>query len=60
MTEPNPFESGLNNALDSARKKAYLRLIPLLFVCYVIAYVDRVNVGFAKLRMQDDLGFSDS
>src|SRR5271165_660663 len=50
-------------ALDRARFKAYRRLLPLLFVCYVIAYVDRVNVGFAKLNMQGDLahlGFSES
>src|SRR5262245_40543933 len=42
-------------ALDRARAKAYVRLLPLLFLSYVIAYVDRVNVGFAKLQMQDDL-----
>src|SRR3954451_3079177 len=50
-------------ALDRARSKAYLRLLPLLFICYVIAYVDRVNVGFAKLNMQGELahlGFSES
>jgi ACS family tartrate transporter-like MFS transporter len=49
-------------ALDRARGKAYLRLLPLLFLCYVIAYVDRVNVGFAKLNMKSDLaplGFSE-
>ena len=56
----SPDSSG---ALDRARSKAYLRLLPLLFICYVIAYVDRVNVGFAKLNMQGDLahlGFSES
>jgi MFS family permease len=31
------------------------RLVPLLFFCYVIAYVDRINVGFAKLHLQDVL-----
>jgi len=41
--------------LASARHKAFLGLLPLLFVCYVIAFVDRVNVGFAKLEMQGDL-----
>jgi len=34
------------------------RLMPLLFVSYVISYIDRVNVGFAKLQMLDDLHFS--
>jgi MFS transporter, ACS family, tartrate transporter len=55
--------SGSSSALDRARIKAYRRLLPLLFICYVIAYVDRVNVGFAKLNMQGDLahlGFSES
>jgi ACS family tartrate transporter-like MFS transporter len=32
------------------------RLIPLLFCCYVIAYIDRINVGFAKLQLQGVLG----
>lgn len=34
---------------DAALKKISYRLIPLLFICYVIAYIDRINVGFAKL-----------
>jgi len=50
---------------DSQREQAIyrrvsLRLIPLLFVCYIVAYLDRVNVGFAKLGMASDLGFSDT
>jgi D-galactonate transporter len=36
------------------------RLLPLLFICYVIAYLDRVNVGFAKLQMLHDLHFSEA
>ena len=36
------------------------RLIPFLFLCYIFAYIDRVNVGFAKLQMQQDLGISDA
>lgn len=32
------------------------RLLPLLFVCYIIAYIDRINVGFAKLQLQQVLG----
>ena len=49
-------------AVPTARlyAKVALRLLPLLFVCYVTAYLDRVNVGFAKLQMQDDLQLSDS
>ena len=47
-------------ALEEATyRKVGWRLIPLLLICYVIAYLDRVNVGFAKLQMLNDLGFSD-
>ena len=47
--------------LDRARRKAYWRLLPLLFICYVIAYVDRANVAIAKLTMTKDLpGFDNA
>jgi D-galactonate transporter len=36
------------------------RLMPLLFGCYVAAYLDRVNIGFAKLQMLSDLRFSET
>jgi len=49
------------SALDRARRKAYWRLLPLLFLCYVIAYVDRANVAIAKLTMTRDLpGFDNA
>ncbi|MCU0712510.1 MAG: MFS transporter [Pirellula sp.] len=41
--------------LDRARIKAFTRLMPILFVCYIIAYIDRNNVGIAKLTMGEDL-----
>src|SRR6195952_4951755 len=40
--------------------KVTWRLLPFLFICYVAAYLDRVNVGFAKLQMLSDLGFSET
>jgi sugar phosphate permease len=40
--------------------KVTWRLVPLLFLCYVAAYLDRVNVGFAKLQMLQDLHFSET
>jgi ACS family tartrate transporter-like MFS transporter len=46
--------------LDRARQKNYWRLLPLLFICYVIAYVDRANVGIAKLTMTRDLAGFDN
>jgi ACS family tartrate transporter-like MFS transporter len=36
------------------------RLIPFIFLCYVIAYIDRVNIGFATEELQRDLGLSDA
>jgi MFS transporter, ACS family, tartrate transporter len=41
--------------LERALQKAYLRLLPVLMICYVIAYVDRNNVAIAKLTMSKDL-----
>ncbi len=40
--------------------KVAWRLLPFLFLCYVCAYLDRINVAFAKLQMSQDLGFSDA
>src|SRR5262245_27717448 len=36
------------------------RLIPFTFICYVVAYVDRVNIGFAAAELQRDLGLNDA
>ena len=44
----------------TAFRKVTLRLIPFLFLCYVLNYIDRLNVGFAQLQMRSDLGFSDT
>jgi ACS family tartrate transporter-like MFS transporter len=44
------------SALDRARRKAYWRLLPVLFVAYAIAYIDRSNLGLAKVAMGNDLG----
>ncbi|RVT97991.1 MFS transporter [Rhodovarius crocodyli] len=39
-------------------RKVMLRIVPFLILCYIISYLDRVNVGFAALTMNRDLGFS--
>lgn len=55
--------SNLNvNDCDKQRiyKKITMKLIPFLFVCYVFAYLDRVNIGFAALHIKQDLGFSEA
>jgi ACS family tartrate transporter-like MFS transporter len=48
-----------NGALDSAKRKAFWRLLPLVFICYVVAYVDRTNVSLAKLTMAKSLPWLD-
>jgi MFS family permease len=45
---------------DSIYEKVTRRIVPLLFMCYVVAYLDRVNVGFAKIQMLADLKFSET
>ncbi|NLP61796.1 MFS transporter [Paraburkholderia sacchari] len=50
---PSAFE-------EATYRKVAWRLIPLLMLCYVVAYLDRVNVGFAKLQMSTALNLSDA
>jgi MFS family permease len=45
---------------DQTYRKVTLRLVPFLILCYVAAYLDRVNIGFAKLQMSSDLQFSET
>ena len=49
-----------DEARKSAIAKAGRRLLPFLCLCYAVNFLDRVNVGFAALSMNDDLGFSPS
>src|SRR5215831_9517771 len=46
-------------AIDRAQRKAALRLLPFLFLLYIVAYLDRANVAFARLPMAAELHFSD-
>jgi MFS transporter, ACS family, tartrate transporter len=41
------------------RRRVASRLLPFVFLLYIVNYIDRVNVSFANLRMSADLGFSD-
>lgn len=45
---------------DAVYRKIKTRLLPFLVLCYVFAYIDRSNIGFAKLEFTADLGFSDA
>ena len=51
-----PAQSGFEAALVS---KLTRRLVPFLFLLYIVAYLDRINVGFAALQMQGQLHLSD-
>ena len=49
----------MTNAIErSAMRKIYLRLLPLAVLSYLLAYIDRINVGLVGLTMRDDLGIS--
>jgi sugar phosphate permease len=41
-------------------RKVIVRIIPFIFICYVLNYIDRVNVSFAKLQFQSDLNLTDA
>jgi MFS family permease len=45
---------------SSTYSKVTWRLLPFLFICYLCAYLDRINVSFAKLQMLNDLHFSEA
>jgi MFS transporter, ACS family, tartrate transporter len=51
--------SNLTEVGVRARRRIARRLLPFVFLMYIVNYIDRVNVSFANLRMSADLGFSD-
>jgi MFS family permease len=55
----SPVGTKDSNCEAQTYAKVDRRLLPFLFLCYILAYLDRVNVGFAKLQMLQDLSLSD-
>ena len=55
---PPPAASA--SEVDATYRKITLRLIPFLFACYLLNFIDRANIGFAQLQMKTSLGFSDA
>jgi MFS transporter, ACS family, tartrate transporter len=53
------IKAGLGDVSHRARRRIAYRLLPFVFLLYIVNYIDRVNVSFANLRMSADLGFSD-
>jgi len=55
-----PLSTDQSGALDRAYSKVAWRLIPFLMVLWILAWIDRVNIGFAKLQMLSELRFSET
>ena len=53
------METEISAVGKRARRRIAYRLLPFVFLIYIVNYLDRVNVSFANLRMSADLGFSD-
>jgi D-galactonate transporter len=59
-TAARPLDDAHDARRDAMYRKITWRLIPLLFLAYVISYIDRINVGYAKLQMNSDLHLTDA
>ena len=46
--------------VDAVVRKAAWRIMPLIMICYLFAFFDRINISFAKFQLQGDLGLSDT
>ncbi len=63
--EKSSLHANVVGAFNEEQQRAIVskvtwRLLPLLFFCYIIAYIDRINVGFAKLHLRETLGVSET
>lgn len=56
----HPLAHDFDSATEATYRKITRRLIPLLFFCYLLNYIDRINIGYAQLQMKQALGFSDA
>ena len=59
LTPANGASAPAENLKDTYRKITW-RIAPVLVTAYALAFVDRINIGFAQLQMKADLGFSDA
>ncbi|MBN3728827.1 MFS transporter, partial [Burkholderia sp. Ac-20379] len=69
QNRPDPLDPLQAVAVDAAHRPAddarllarvAWRIVPFLLLCYVVSFLDRINIGFAQLQMKHDLGFSDA
>ncbi|MES3708751.1 MFS transporter [Pseudomonas putida] len=59
LEHASPREAHVDRAASTHRAVTW-RLMPLLLVCYLFAHLDRINIGFAKMQMSQDLHLSDT
>jgi len=59
MNAVEEISAAANDVATRARRRIAARLLPFVFLIYIVNYIDRVNVSFANLRMSAELGFSD-
>jgi MFS family permease len=57
-TSTDTYECTAVDADARLYRKVVLRIIPFLFVCYLVNFIDRTNIGFAQLALKEELGFS--
>src|SRR6516165_4609139 len=54
------ISSERSQPIDGLYRRVALALVPPLLICYIVAMIDRLNVGFAKLQFMSDLGFDEA
>ncbi|CAB3745557.1 Putative tartrate transporter [Paraburkholderia sediminicola] len=54
------LESASAFEMDVLYRKITLRIVPFLVICYVVSFLDRINISYAKFQIQQDLGFGDA
>jgi D-galactonate transporter len=61
---PTPYDrvpaTPSQTTIDATYRKVTWRLVPFLFICYMVAFLDRINIGYAQLQMKQTLAFSDA
>jgi MFS family permease len=60
MAEAGMLSPAAGHDLDAIYTKIAWRIMPFLVLLFVVAWLDRINIGFARLQMVKDLGFSDA
>lgn len=58
--QPRPGETDTDGEFKAIISRVAWRVMPLIMICYLFAFFDRINISFAKFQLQSDLGFSDT